>query len=503
MPGVGRLGAGTVGTLPPAVLRPGYDRSRLTPGILHLGVGAFHRCHQAEWTDDALAKSFGPWGIIGVNLRPPDLQASLADQDGYFCRILRENGTDQHRLVGAVLDTVSVLDAAYDPHRLTLRKALKWAADARIRLITLTITEKGYCHVPATGLLDKDHPDILHDLDHPEAPVSAPGFILAAIARRRRSGTPMPVVISCDNVADNGATLQRCVVALAALRDPALADFVRTEVRFLSTMVDRIVPATLDEDIAAFARFAGVEDYGLVVGEPFRMWVIEDRAGTSLPRWDLAGALVVDDVAPYEILKMRVLNGIQSNVCQLGLLSGLKFMADVMGDTVFEDFARQVMINEVLPHLPAVPGIDPQAYVEQSIRRLKNPDLKHRTAQISTDGSRKIRQRLLQPIRAARAADTPCHGLLLGLAGWMQYASGRDHLGRAIAVNDPIAAQSLAIGERAGGDPGRLVRGMLDLEDVFGTDMRADPRVVDTLTGLMARLMTHSARQVVASLSDA
>jgi fructuronate reductase len=468
---------------------------------MSLGVGAFHRCHQAEWTDDALAKSFGPWGIIGVNLRPPDLQASLADQDGYFCRILRENGTDQHRLVGAVLDTVSVLDAAYDPHRLTLRKALNWATDPRIRLITLTITEKGYCHVPATGLLDAAHPDIVHDLAHPQAPVSAPGFILAAIAARRRAGTPMPVVISCDNVADNGATLQRCVVALAALRDPALADFVRTGVRFLSTMVDRIVPATLDQDITAFAGFAGVEDYGLVVGEPFRMWVIEDKTGASLPRWDLAGALVVDDVAPYEILKMRVLNGIQSNVCQLGLLSGLEFMADVMGRKVFEVFARRVMMEEVLPHLPAVPGIDPQAYVEQSIRRLMNPDLKHGTAQISTDGSRKIRQRLLQPIRAARAAGAPCNGLLLGLAGWMQYASGRNHLGQAITVNDPIAAQSTAIGARAGGDAGALVRGMLDLEEVFGTDLRADLLVVDTLTSLMARLMRQSAEHVVADLA--
>ncbi len=262
-------------------------------------------------------------------------------------------------------------------------------------------------------------------------------------------------------------------------------------------MVDRIVPATRPEDIAAFALETGVEDLGLVVGEPFRMWALEDRFDGPLPAWDRAGALFVRDVAPYEILKMRVVNGIQSNLCQLGVLSGLEFMSDVMAQEGFAEFAERTITREVVPNLPPVPGVDVAAYVAETIRRLRNPALKHRTQQISTDGSQKIKQRLLEPLRAGLRAGTPCDGLLLGIAGWMQYASGRDSGGQRIEVNDPFAERTQAIGTASGGDAATLVDGMLEIDGIFGFDLRSDTAIRARLADNVAKLRKQPALLVI------
>lgn len=496
---VPRLSAGTASLLPDSVQRPAYDRGALRPGILHLGDGAFHRCHQAEWTDDALAVAFGAWGIIGVNLRPPDLTNVLGAQAGLFCRELREGGEATRRLVGAEIAHLQVLDEGYDPHRLSLRAALEAAADPAIRLITMTVTEKGYCHVPATGELNIGHPDIVHDIASPRTPRSAPGFVLEALTLRLQRGQLLPAIMSCDNVPDNGATLRRAVLGLAGRIDPALAARLE-DVRFLNTMVDRIVPATQDDDLERFAAETGIEDYGLVVGEPFRMWVIEDRHRCAMPAWDKVGALIVDDVRPYEILKMQVLNGIQSNVCQLGLLSDLMFMADVMARAVFEDFARRTITTEVVPGLPAVAGIDVPAYVEQSIRRLKNPDLKHGTLQISTDGSQKIRQRLLEPLRSCLKAGRKADGLLLGIAGWMCYAGGLHWQNGPIDVRDPKRGMTTEIGRRFGNAPESFVAEMLGIADIFGTDLVENAAVKLALSGFVRQLRSMPAVEVVARL---
>jgi len=491
-----RLGPEAATRLPDAVRRPGYDRARLGPGIAHIGAGAFHRCHQAEYTDDALEAEFGPWGIVGINLRPPDLQATLGAQSGLYCRVLRDGPARDRRLIGSLVGTRTVLGADYDPHRLTLASALGACADPAIRAITLTVTEKGYCHVPATGGLDAAHPDVVHDLAHPETPVSAPGFVLRLLALRFARGLPPPAIIPCDNVPDNGGTLRRSVLGLAA-GNPALHDRIAREATFLDTMVDRIVPATRAEDLEGFAAETGVADYGLVVGEPFRMWVIEDRFAGPLPAWGTAGALFVPDVAPYETLKMRVVNGIQSNLCQLGLLSGLTFMADALADDAFAAFALRTIRREVAPHLPRVPGIDVPAYIDTTLRRLRNPALRHETLQISTDGSQKIRQRLLEPIRAALGHGTPCDGLLLGVAGWMQYAAGTDWRGRALDVRDPLAEVTRGVGAASGGDPVRLVEGLLRIEAVFGTDLAGNEGVKRRLAGFLTALQSRPARDVV------
>jgi fructuronate reductase len=493
-----RLSAATVERLPASIRRPAYDRSQLRPGILHIGAGAFHRCHQADYTDDALETRFGAWGIVGVNLRPPAISALLDGQDGYYCRELRDNGRIERRLIGSVIETISVLDSAYDEHRLTLRRALTRAVSPDIRLISMTVTEKGYCHIPATGALDENHPDIRHDIADPARPLSVPGFVLRVLALRFQMGLAPPLLMSCDNVPDNGATLRRAVLGLARAIEPKLASRIENEVRFLNTMVDRIVPAARTEYIDAFEAETGLRDYGLVTGEPFRMWVIETGEDADLPAWDAAGALFVRDVLPYEILKMRVVNGIQSNVCQLGLLSGLEFMADVMAEGVFSAFAERTIRQEVIPNLPDVPGVDVDGYLSQTIGRLKNADLKHGTLQISTDGSQKIRQRLLEPMRAGLKQGTPVGGLLLGLAGWMKYASGRDWQGRALDVRDPLAVDTVEIGEASGGDIGSMIDRFLDIEAIFGTDLKSNSEVKRRLVGYLAALAEKPAIEVVA-----
>jgi fructuronate reductase len=493
-----RLSAATIGRLPPSIRRPGYDRSQLRPGILHLGVGAFHRCHQADYTDDALEASSGDWGIVGVNLKPPSVSAILNDQDGYYCRELRNNGQVERRLIGSIVETISVLDDGYDEHRLTLAHAIARAASPDIRLINMTVTEKGYCHIPATGELDENHPDIRHDIEHPERPRSVPGFLLRVLSLRFRAGLTPPLVMSCDNVPDNAGTLRRAVLGLADAVDPALGRRIGNEVRFLNTMVDRIVPASRVEYIDGLEAETGLRDYGLVTGEPFRMWVIETGEGAELPAWDAAGAIFVPDVQPYEILKMRVVNGIQSKVCQLGLLSGLEFMAEVMATETFSAFARQTISREVIPNLPHADGVDVGAYLDQTIGRLKNTDLKHGTLQISTDGSQKIRQRLLEPMRAGLRAGTPIGGLLLGVAGWMKYAAGRDWQGRALDVRDPFAAETVRIGDASSGDVNAVVTRFLDIAGIFGSDLKDDAGVKRRLATYLEALGKQPAIAVVA-----
>lgn len=498
-----RLGAGQLQGEAAGLRRPGYHRDRLRPGILHLGAGAFHRCHQAEWTDDALEAEFGDWGIVATNLRAPNLGAPLGQQDNLFCRELRDIGVRERRLVGSIVRTHSVLDSAYDPYRLSLAAALEDAASPQIRVISMTVTEKGYCHVPATGELNPDHPDIVHDIANPATPLSVPGFVLRALALRHERGMPVPTILSCDNVPDNGATLRRCVIGLARLTDPALADHIEAHGIFLNTMVDRIVPATRPADIEGFAAETGILDYGLVVGEPFRMWVIENPTGAVLPPWQRVGAMVVDDVVPFELMKMRILNGIQTNVSALGLSAGIAFMSDVMGDAAFRDFARRTMLREVLPGLPPVPGIDLEQYVEQSIRRLQNPELRHGTAQIVTDGSQKIRQRLLEPIRACRKLGLPCDGLLIGVAAWMQTATGLDLAGRPHSAVDPFHAETRAIAQKAGSDLRALVRGLLSIGAIFATDLVGDAAIEAKLVGYLARLRERGVAQVIRKQADA
>ena len=484
-----RLAPATLARLPEPVLRPLYDRSALTPGILHLGGGAFFRAHLADHTEDALHARFGPWGIRAVNLRPPSLGTMLDAQSGLYIRELRDGATRNRRVIGALLGALTVTDAA------SLTRALHWATDPATSIITLTVTEKGYCHIPATGRLDPAHPDIRHDAATPHAPRSVPGFVLHTILARRAAGTPQPTFLSCDNVPGNGTTLRACVLALAP---PADRPWITDHVAFPDTMVDRIVPATQPQDIAALAAETGLTDQALVIGEPFRMWVITHDPRASYPDWAAAGALIVPDAAPYETLKMRVVNGMQTALCHLGHLAGHRHMSDVMADPLFAAFAARTIRAEVAPHLPTVPGIDADAYINLTIRRLQNTALHHATAQIATDGSRKIRQRLLDPLVQALAAGQTAPGLTLAVAGWMAHVGQLSIQPAPCPVADPILAKVASIMQRTGTDTPAFVAAMLALDQVFAPQIATRPGLADRLAAQIASLRLRGVRATLA-----
>jgi fructuronate reductase len=495
--GLRRLTDDSLCSLPAGIRRPSYDRRTLTPRVAHIGAGAFHRCHQAEYAEDLLEAGATDCSIYALNLRAPDLGTLIGEQGGLYSRELRKGDCVERRVIGSILGGMTVLDANYDPYRLSLQKALARASDPVVEVISCTVTEKGYCHIPATGELDLTHPDIAHDIAYPDLPDSLPGFILAVLRRRIARGATLPVIMSCDNVPGNSSTLRRVVLSLAQKVAPHVVDTLAREAVFPDTMVDRIVPATREEDIAGLAAATGFLDAGLVVGEPFRMWAIDDRARDRLPAWDRAGAIFTDKVRSYEILKMRVVNGIQSNMCQLGFLAGFAFMADVMADRLMSGFARETIEQEVASWLPETPGINIPAYFDEAQRRLTNPALRHSCVQISTDGSRKIRQRLIEPILEAHAAGRATPHLLLGLAGWLQYASGRSLDGSSHSISDPLAGEVATLAKETTGDHAAYVRAVVGLSTVFPARFAENPVLVDGLTEALHTLREKGVKEAV------
>ncbi|MCA1367428.1 mannitol dehydrogenase family protein [Bradyrhizobium sp. BRP14] len=455
-----RLSRQRISQLPKDVSKPNYDPAQVTVGIVHLGIGAFHRAHQAAFTDAVLAQD-PSWGICGVSLRSPETRDALAPQDGLYTLKVQDGDGEELQVIGSV---VELLCAPEDPEAV-----LRRMADPATRIVSLTITEKGYCHNPATGTLDENHPDIIHDLDNPGMPRSAIGFIVEALARRKSAGTAPFTLLTCDNLPSNGHVLKRVVTRFAELRDPALAAFVRN-VASPSTMVDRIVPATTDNDRSAIAAALGVEDAWPVMTEPFRQWVIEDDFPVGRPAWENAGALFTDDVAVFEMMKLRLLNGSHSTLAYLGYLAGAETVADAMALPGMEALVEGLMRAEVSPTLPPLPGFDLADYRAELLQRFRNPALRHRTWQIAMDGSQKLPQRLLGTIRDRLNAGAGYDRLALGVAAWMRYARGVDEAGRPIDVRDPHAARIAELTQGMG-DPEGIVAAFLTMTDVFGTDL--------------------------------
>ncbi len=489
-----RLSAATLPTLPRAVRQPAYDRDRLAIGMAHIGVGAFHRCHQAEFTDDALEARFGDWGVIGINLRPPRLASSLAPQDHLYTRALRAGRDTERRVIGCLRATIDVEDGD------TAEAAIAALASPRLSVVTMTLTEKGYCHVPATGVLDEAHPDVRHDLGDPAVPRSALGLLTAALDRRRTAGHGGPTLVSCDNIPSNGTILRATLLGFAAARQPRLAEWIDTHVAFPSTMVDRIVPATTAADIDEAATALGVRDDAVVGGEPFRQWVIEDRFAGERPAWDLAGVQLVADVLPYELIKMRVLNAAQSTLSHLGALLGHETSAQAAADPLLAALVRRMLTEETASTLPHAAGMDVSSYIDTALGRIANPAIHHRCHQIGTDGSQKIVQRLVSPLRERRLARRSADHLVLAVSGWVAYVlAGCRRFGRRWAPSDPWADRIMAEGERDG-DLFTLARSLLSLEAIFGRDLR-DEDLAMRVGGHLGGLLSASPRGYLAGLS--
>ena len=485
-----RLSQKNLANLSKGIAVPGYDRAKVTPGIVHLGIGAFHRAHMAVYVDDLLAGD-PSWGIVGASLRRPDTKEALEPQDGLYTIAVRDAGGTHPRVIGSIL---SVMDAN------TQREALlTLMADPAIRIVSLTVTEKGYCYAPATGELDQNHADIVHDLANPAAPRSAPGMLVEALARRKAAGVAPFTVMSCDNLPSNGATAKRIVTRFAALRDPELGEWL-SQVAFPSTMVDRIVPSTTDEDRAEVAKLIGAQDAWPILTEPFTQWVIEDNFPGGRPAFETVGAQLVEDVEPFEHMKLRMLNGSHSTMAYAGYLGGYEYIADVMGDAAYAKLVHGLMTEEVMPTLD-MPGTDLGAYRDQLLERFRNPALKHRTWQIAMDGSQKLPQRLLGTIRDRLKAGQGIERLALGVAAWMRYVTGVDEEGSEIDVRDPHALKMLAIATDAGDDPVALFEGLSAMTEVFGTDMAENAIFRSAVIGHLESLYDEGARATVSKVA--
>jgi len=482
-----RLSNASLDRLPGQIGRPKYDRSGIRPGIVHLGIGAFHRAHQAVVIDDLLAQGASDWGIVGASLRSSDTHDALAPQDCLYTVAIRSGAGAAHRVIGSVLETVV---ARANPVQLIARMA-----EPATRIVSLTITEKGYCHTPQTGELDEQHPDIVHDLTNPEASRSAAGFLVAALSRRREAGVVPFTVLSCDNLSANGRAVRRIVTQFASLRSRELGKWIEDEVAFPSTMVDRIVPETTDADRAAVASALGMTDAWPVITEPFTQWIVEDNFAAGRPDFAAAGVQLVADVTPFEHMKLRLLNASHSALAYLGYLAGYETIAAAMANDRFAAFARQVM-EDAAPTLAMPAGTDLAAYIASLLRRFANPALHHRTWQIAMDGSQKLPQRLLGTMQDRLRRGMPIDAHALAVAGWMRYVTACDEQGRAIDVRDPMAVELAALAKQTGPMAERLAPALLGVSSVFGT-LGSDPPMRSAVTQALARLYALGARQAV------
>ncbi|ENB7485786.1 mannitol dehydrogenase family protein [Citrobacter koseri] len=474
--------------LPEGVLTPRYDRQQLQTRIVHFGFGAFHRAHQALLTDRVLNAQGGDWGICEISLFSGDrLMSQLREQNHLYTVLEKGANGNQAIIVGAVKEC---LNAKLD----SLAAIIEKFCEPQVAIVSLTITEKGYCIDPATGSLDVSNPRITHDMQHPTEPHSAPGILVEALHRRRERGLSPFTVLSCDNIPDNGHVVKNAVLGMAEKRAAELAAWIQQHVSFPGTMVDRIVPAATEESLDEITRELGVADPCAISCEPFIQWVIEDNFVAGRPQWEVAGVQMVDDVLPWEQMKLRMLNGSHSFLAYLGYLAGFQHISDCMQDSAFREAAYRLMINEQAPTL-RITNVDLSRYAASLIERFANPALKHRTWQIAMDGSQKLPQRMLEGIREhlARGSDWPL--LALGVAGWMRYVSGVDDAGATIDIRDPLSEKIRLLVESS--SDAERVSALLSLQEVFGTDLVKNPLFVQAIEQAWRRIAQHGAHQAV------
>ncbi|MCT4702474.1 fructuronate reductase [Enterobacteriaceae bacterium H20N1] len=478
-------------SLPDSIQQPRYDRSALKTRIVHFGFGAFHRAHQALLTDRVLNALGGDWGICEISLFSGDkLMSALRAQDHLYTVLEKGREGNQAIIVGAVNEC---LNAKLDGMEAIIEKF----CEPQVAIVSLTVTEKGYCIDPATGRLDAANERIIHDLQNPAVPHSAPGILVEALNRRRERGLRPFTVLSCDNIPDNGHVVRNAVIGMAEKRSQELADWVRENVTFPSTMVDRIVPAATPESLQEITDTLGVEDPCAISGEPFIQWVIEDNFVAGRPQWEEAGVEMVIDVMPWEQMKLRMLNGSHSFLAYLGYLAGYQHINDCMADEHFKRAAHQLMMNEQAPTL-RVTGVDLRLYAHNLLERFSNPALRHRTWQIAMDGSQKLPQRMLESVRwhLQQGDEWPC--LALGIAAWMRYVSGVDDAGNAIDVRDPLAQKIKALVEKS--SQKERVAALLSLTEIFGSDLPGEEKFVSRVSAAWDALCSKGARQAVVNL---
>ena len=459
-----RLHSQLLEQLPNDILKPHYDRNQAT-GVVHLGIGAFHRAHQAVYFDALLNQGDAGWMICGASLRSEHVAQALNPQNGLFTVRSRDDTQDKVQIIGSVKE---VLVGRADPAALVAR-----LASPETKLVTLTVTEKGYYMNIAAQTLLESSPGIAHDIAHIGAPVTPLGFLVAGLAARKAAGLTPFTVLSCDNLPHNGHIARIGVVSLAERISPELARWIETEVAFPSSMLDRIVRAVAASDIDELEAKTGWRDEGMVKTEPFSQWVIEDAFCNDRPKLEDVGVQFTSDVRQWEAIKLRMLNGAHSALAYRGGLAGHEYVSDAVAIPEFEMFIHQLW-DEVEETLPLISGFSVKIYRNELFNRFRNSTLQHRIQQIATDGSQKIPQRLLAPLRERSRRGLQSPALITAVACWIKWQRGVDNDGTHFEIIDPLSEQLSEIVAAANGDASRLVHAITSLESVFGKNFNDD-----------------------------
>jgi fructuronate reductase len=494
-----RLSLSTLEGLNEELVRPQYALDEYKVGIVHLGIGAFHRGHQAVFTDDALAKSGGNWRIVGVSLRSAGVANQLNPQDGLYTLTSKHKDSVECRVIGAI---DKVLVAPEDP-----QKVIDIMAQTRVKVLTLTVTEKGYHFDLSKNALNTESTDIQHDLAHPLAPITMPGYIVAACLQRMKKVSEWKdaklSVISCDNLPNNGEITQSVVLAMAAHYSQELHDWISDNVGFCSSMVDRIVPAVSDEHRSDFAASMGIEDQGVIQTEPFKQWVIQDNFASDIPDWASAGALIVPQVETYERLKLRTLNGSHSALAYIGVLLGFTWIHEAINDPLLEKVIHKMMVSESGPSLIVPTGFDLPSYQQSIIERFQNDQIPYATQQVAMDGSQKIVQRVLAPIQELLARsnnDMTKVGILTTVVtAWLVYLKAKTEDGETYAISDPIADKLKLISNKSTSAE-ELVDAMFTQTSIFPDALTQNSAFKQYLIGTLKSVRSAGLRVHLATL---
>jgi mannitol 2-dehydrogenase len=482
------LSEATLPLLPSTVARPSYARAALQPAVVHVGVGGFHRAHQALYLDNiAEQRISSAWGICGVGLLPQDkrMEQALLPQQGLYTLVERSADQERARVVGSIVRYLFAPD-----HR---EEVLRVLADPATRLVTLTVTEGGYAYNQVTGAFDPETPGVPGDLAHPHQPDTVFGYLCEALDRRRRTGVEPFTVLSCDNLPGNGHLARQVFTAFARLRDPSLAGWMEERVAFPNCMVDRITPQTTDENRAMVASAFGIQDAWPVMTEPFLQWIVEDTFCNDRPPLEEVGVQLVQDVRPYELMKLRLLNADHQALAYLGYLRGYRFVHEVLADQDFETFLARLMDEEVTALLQPVPGVDLAAYKHTLLTRFANPRIRDQVLRLCQDASNRMPKFLLPSIHEALAAGRPYRLLTLAVAGWFRFLAGIDEQGQTIPLDDALASVLQPLAQQGREDP----RPLLAVHQLFG-DLDQHAGFVEELSLGLHLLYTQGARATLA-----
>jgi mannitol 2-dehydrogenase len=482
-----RLCDSTLAQLPASVTRPSYDRSRTFPGIVHIGVGGFNRSHLAVYLDDLLKLGAAKrWGEFGIGLLPSDKQihAALAEQDFLYGLLLVDSNEQSYRVVG------SLAGHLYAPE--SCGAVIDRLSAPECAIVSLTVTEGGYFIEDASGRFLADHADISHDLEHPDQPRTWVGFVAEACERRMRRGRAPFTLLSCDNLQANGAAARTALLSFAEGRSGALRKWIETNVSFPCSMVDRITPRTTEENRATIADKFGVLDRSPVVSEPFRQWVLEDAFAAGRPEWERVGAQITSDVAPYEMTKMRLLNGGHSTVGYAADLLGFSTIADAANDPLLRRLLTEFMA-EVRPTLKTLPGIDLDEYTAMVVKRFSNSAIRDQVARICSDGCAKIAKFLVPSLKDLLAGNREARVLPFVIASWLHYLRGRDENGRVLTISDPLLECMKPFLDGGGGNASVA----LSVRALFGELAFTHPQLVGKVQASLDALRSRGVRAAI------